>query len=547
MPTPQPPAHTAGLSNATTAGDGPLRRWALPLLLALALLHGLQYAALMPPWGLIDEAQHVDYILRLAEGEAPPVAGVTPLSPSIVESLFAVRHWAVFHWSTPTSAAVEELGPGGYSYEAYHPPLFYQAMGPVYRAAPGAILDRLFVLRGAVVLLSLAAVYLLYRLGVEVSGSILFGALAALIFVLLPERTAYVSRVNNDVLAELLGAAIVLGGTRAILHGMSRRLALGLGVLLAGGIWTKLSLVFWLPPLALAAILLWRRPDGRRWLLPLGVGGLAAGGLLLRNRQMYGDLTGFSAFHALYPFPKPPLSLGTVGTALGDLLRHFWFIWWKGSQVGDSPLVALIYWVLGLLVMGSVFLLLRGAWRWAKGRPQWRGQWRAQRRTDPRPLVFVFLGAGAVVYAGMAVYTYLQGIVPLIQGRFLAPAVAAYLVLFALGWWQWRHGAAVLLLTGGFLLAVDLLVLWGNLLPYHYYWSSVNAALGGLSPQGSEALALFWSNLAADKPPAVVPLLPWLTAAYLLVAGATFVVCGRAVFHSQSAAAPTVAAQPSEV
>ena len=116
-----------------------------------------------------------------------PVAGVTTLSPALIDSLFATRHWFVFHWSPPASTAAADLGAAGYSYEAYHPPLYYLLLAPVYLGSSGSILDRLFVLRGVTVALSLVTVYLFFHLSALVSGSTLFALLATLVFVLLPE------------------------------------------------------------------------------------------------------------------------------------------------------------------------------------------------------------------------------------------------------------------------------------------------------------------------------------------------------------------------
>ena len=302
----------------------------------LALLHGVQYAALMPPWGLIDEAQHVDYIWHIAERGEFPTAGTTRLAPPVIDSLFATGHWFVFHWTTPASTALADLGAVGYSYEAYHPPLYYLLMAPVYLGSPGSILDRLFVLRAAALALSLVTVWLFFRLSALVSGSVLFALLAGLIFIMLPERTAYVSRVNNDVLAELLGTAICLVAAQGILLSLSRGRAVGLGLLLALGVWTKLSVSFWLGPLAVLVFWLYPRADGRRWLLPLLLGSTALGALLARNWFIYHDLTGFSAFHQLYPIAAPPLGPSTLMSGLEDLFCHFWFIWWKGSEAGRT-------------------------------------------------------------------------------------------------------------------------------------------------------------------------------------------------------------------
>lgn len=187
----------------------------------------------------------------------------------------------------------------------------------------------------------------------------------------------------------------------------------------------------------------------------------------------------------------------------------------EGIPVSSTLPTKTIYLGLAALTVSSATLLARGLW-------QRRGELHTNWRSNSRLAVFVFFALAAFTYAVMTMYTYFQGIVPVLQGRFLAPATVAYVLLFASGWWLHRQGARVLWGTALGLFVVSLLLLWGNLLPYHYYWSSVNAAVGAQPTAGLDGVRLFWSNLVADKPAAIVPLLPLPAVLYLLVAAATF-------------------------
>ena len=232
---------------------------------------------------------------NLADQHAFPVAGQTLVSAPIIQSLFATRHWDVFHWPTPASEAIGDLGLVGYSYEAYQPPVFYLLMVPLYLAAPGSVLARLFVLRFVVVGLSLITVFFAFRTAQLITSSVHFAALSTLILVALPERTIAMSRLNNDVLVEVLGAAICYLATVALLHGLTRKNALVLGLLLALGVWTKLSMAFWIAPLAVAAFLA-RRQSGIRFAGYTGaLYGLALIGLFVRNWIVYQDITGYGS------------------------------------------------------------------------------------------------------------------------------------------------------------------------------------------------------------------------------------------------------------
>lgn len=509
----------------------PRTRYPLIILLTLALLHGLQAALVMPPWGLIDEAQHFDYILALAQGRWP-VTGQSLLAPAIADSLFATNHWFHFLWSTPASHSVSDMGLVAYSYEAYQPPLFYLLLAPLQAVLPGGVLDQLFVLRLVVVLLSLLTVCFVFQTTLLLGDSMRLATLAALVLIFLPERTLTVSRLNNDVLVEVLGAALCLALVSGLRRGFSTRRAWVIAALLAAGIWTKLSMTFWLLPLA-GLVVLHRRRDVRRLWIAIGGGAAAALALAVRNLLIYQDVTGYSAFMRLHDIVEPALTPANLLLAARDQFRHFWLIWWKGADVGSSPVVELLYLLLAALTVLSLAKV---------------GQllWRARRERSPAgdPAALALLLSAVAVFAAAALYSYFRGIVPVVQGRFLAPATAAGVVVFAWGLWQWRRrawllGAAILLLLVG-----DTLLLWANLLPYHYFWSS---AL--LQPELAVAplpakLRLAWAGLMSDKPPWVALLMPAVIAAYwVAVPIAFFLLFGgqQAVARWRRSAAPAAA------
>ena len=183
----------------------------LAVLLVLAWLHGSLYAGLMPPWGLIDEAQHLDYIQSLAEGRGQPMWRESMLSPEIIASHFATHRWETFLWTPPATEDPAAMGLMAHSYEAYQPPLFYWLMTPVYSALPGDILDKLFALRWVMVTLSLIPVWVVFRLArLFRPADLRFAGIATLLYISLPERTMAVSRLNNDVLLEVWAALALL-------------------------------------------------------------------------------------------------------------------------------------------------------------------------------------------------------------------------------------------------------------------------------------------------------------------------------------------------
>ena len=235
-----------GAQVAATSRQSPL----VKLLFVVALCHGLVYASFLPPWGLIDEGQHLHYIQHIAEQQALPIMGQTHLSTAIVDSLFATDHWTIFHWPTPSIAKPSEMGLVGDSYEAYQPPLFYALMAPIFALLPGDILSRLFVMRGAMVLLSLVTLGALYRTATLLWGKArLLPLWAVALLLVIPERTMAVTRVNNDVLVEVLAALFIWQLTHALRHGVTPQRGLILGLLLGLGLWTKFSMAFLVVPL----------------------------------------------------------------------------------------------------------------------------------------------------------------------------------------------------------------------------------------------------------------------------------------------------------
>ena len=529
-----PEAHSGEGGAARPIGDAGdvtpdvARRWPvsarglLAILLGLAWLHGSLYAGLMPPGGLIDEAQHLHYIQHLAEGRGQPVVGETYLSPEILASQFATKRWEVFHWTTPTTADPVELGLEAHSYEAYQPPLFYWLMTPLYWALPGDILDKLFGLRWVMVTLSLLPVWAVFHMARRLRPNDLrFAGLATLLYISLPERTMAVSRVNNDVLLEVWAAAVLAVLTVGLLRGLTPQRSLTLGVLVGLAVWTKVPAALLLGPVALA---LWfqPRPAARRSIAAAGgvvtLFGVAA---IVRNVAFYGDATGFAGFRRVHDGDFGAGLLPDVAATLAASLHHTFLVWWKGSNAEVNPLVTGFYWLMTLVVSVAVMQTARRA-RGVTGR------------------VMLVYGALIVLNLAMVLVSYYAGMVPVVQGRFLLPAMAALALLMAWGLWEAPLGAWAVLAVAGVLAAMDAISLFGNLLPFHYYWSGVVA---GTLPAGLPLLGrvtVAYGRLLEDKPGWVATIIPALPVLYALAWAVTLATVARLL--RQASARPTLVA-----
>jgi 4-amino-4-deoxy-L-arabinose transferase-like glycosyltransferase len=490
------------------------------MLLVLATLRGGLYASLLPPWGLIDEEQHFHYVQHLAEQRAIPVVGQTYLSPSLVDAIFAARRWEVFHWLTPASPDPRTWGLEGHSYEGYQPPLFYGLLATVYPLFPDDILSQVYLYRWLLVGLSLLTLWITYRLTAELFPDRPELALAAgLMLVLIPERTIAVSRINNDVLLEVIAAAFIWVLTRSALHGLSVRRSQGLGLLLGLGLLTKVSMA----PLALLLpFTFWsqRRSAGwwRNLLWLAGITAALAGPLLLRNWRLYGDPTGFAAFDRLSPATSVPLSVGSLVAALSDLFRYFWVLWWQGAVVGVNPNLKWLYLVLAAATALAVYGTVRGLTRMMHTNP-----------VDRRARIIVVYLTGIGLYAAAVAASYFSGAVPIIQGRLMLPVIVPIVIVLVWAWWSLgRLGRVTFLVAAVTLVAADTLSLFGNLLPYFYYWSAFvdqGVAQPSAPLDWRSAWQLFSERLVADKPAGLRPLLvalPMLYGLWLAVAGFGF-------------------------
>ncbi len=453
------------------------------------------------------------YIQSLAEEASIPVVGQTFLSPQIAESSVQTRRDQAFHWQPYRTADPREWGMEGLSYEGFQPPLYYALLAPFYAALPGDMLFKLYGLRLVSVLLSLITVAAAFYTTRELfAGSPILPGLACLFLILLPERAVATSRVNNDVLLEALAAVFILAFTRAMLRGLTVRRAQALGLLFGLGLLAKLWFV-WLAGCLI--ILFWmRRRESGWWKCAAWAASdrrLVIGPWVARNLQLYGDFTGFAGYANLKLIQavdlQPPLRLDRLASAVIDLFRHFWLVWWKGGGASSNWLVDGLALVLSIIGAAGIVSLVRTTAD------------RARRAVILSYLLVIALYGAAIVWG------YFAGRVPVIQpeiqGRYLLPVMVPVAILFTAGLFlnprlRWAGVAAL-----GLLALLDFLLLFGNLLPFHYFWSAV-ASHALAQPVKSlglpEIWAVFLPRFVGDKPVALQPILPVLPALYIAAA-----------------------------
>lgn len=473
-------------------------------ILLLALVRGLLYASAMPPWSIIDEQQHVHYVQSLAETGRIPTAGITYISDEIARA--SATRSATLHWSEHTTQEPQHWGLEGNSYEGYQPPLFYLLMAPVYLLLPGDMLSKLYGLRWTMVALSLITVWLCMAITQRVFPSRpLLPYLTALVLVAIPERTLATSRVNNDVLTEVLAALFILQLTAAILGKISVRSSVGLGVVFGLGMLTKLSFAV-LAPLLLILVWQHRKSLGIRRCVAsfVSVAGLLVVPWLLRNVWLYGDITARAGFESVSGgiIQAKSFTLFELLRTSAELFRAIWIVWWKGASVASNPIIDAITVVVAGLCLLSLFALARTI-----------------RIGNHTRSMILFTYIVAIVICGVAVIgSRLTEWVPSPQGRLMLPVIIPIVLVSSYGLMRSRLGVRGVVAFILLLFVLDSLSLYGNLLPYHYYWSAfvVDGIMQHWQPQSLiEMWEVFYPRLMGDKPAIVLPILHALPILYM--------------------------------
>jgi 4-amino-4-deoxy-L-arabinose transferase-like glycosyltransferase len=255
----------------------------LGLLLLVYLILGALFAVRTPAWQSPDEPAHYNYVRQLAEGNLP-----------IIEP----GDWDQTYLSEVVGA---EFDPAysveGLTYEDWQPPLYYLLQVPVFRLSDGS----LTAMRFLSVVLGAGVVVMAYVVGQAVFDGRAWQALAVAAFVaFLPQHLAMMGSVNNDSLAELIIAAVLV---MLVLPWPDRPAVgrlLALGLLLGAGFMVK-GTVYLLAPVVVALLLARYRPRSgvenygwrplRMSLVAVFVPALLIGGLLwTRNAVVYGQL-----------------------------------------------------------------------------------------------------------------------------------------------------------------------------------------------------------------------------------------------------------------
>jgi Predicted membrane protein (DUF2142) len=339
----------AGLNVA----DLVLLRWLVPL----AILHGLLFVVLIPPWQHYDEPTHFLYAAGLAAGEvdAPGPASAL-LSREIADSMYRFRFFAPAY--VPNILGLEPPGIG-FSQRG-HPPLYYAlvaaALGPFTSLSVEA---QLYVARAVSLILYTLTVLTAWRIAVALApDEPLVQLVIPLLTLLAPAFADIMSAVNNDVLLNFSLTVALLGAVLLVRDG-PRPLPLALALLGLGvAILTKRTAMIAVVPLLLALLwAVWRTPL-RWWGLPLFAAATALTAFAVIEPLQVGGPAGARTVLALRPW------LDTLGreylrTPVDSLVR----------SLSDPTLIGDRYWT--VLRVGFEGYHTHFAWGYLTLHPAW--------------------------------------------------------------------------------------------------------------------------------------------------------------------------------
>jgi hypothetical protein len=249
---------TPPLGVRAALGRVPAAAWMCAL---IALLNAAAWSIITPPFQGKDEVDHFAYVEQLAENGALPEngSGSSSYSPQETLLLKGLHYYEIrFSPAVPTiSSAAEQRtlsedlnagasreGSGYVGVAASEPPLYYVLQVIPYALGSGNMLAQLQLMRLLGALFGgITALLIFLFLREALPGMPWAASVGALCVALQPLFGFMSGSVNPESLLYTLAAAVFLCLARAFRRGLTRRLAVVLGLVIAAGFATKINFV----------------------------------------------------------------------------------------------------------------------------------------------------------------------------------------------------------------------------------------------------------------------------------------------------------------
>jgi hypothetical protein len=312
-------SNVPSLGMRTLLGRVPTAGWVCAL---IALLNAFAWSIITPPFQGKDEVDHFAYVAHLAQKGTLPEGGggETEYSPEELAVMEGIHYYQVrFSPQTPAiSTAAEqktlmedvnagdsvEVSTEGAGIATTEPPLYYALQVIPYELGGSNMLTQLQLMRLLGVLFGAMTALLTFLFLRESLPGAPWAATVGGLCVALQPLLAFISgSVNPDSMLYTVAAALFYCLARAFRRGLTTRLAIVLGLLIAAGFLTKLNFIGFAAGVfvGLAALAVrGARSNGRRALLAPAIAaciGVAPGALyalrnLLTNRPTFGSASG---------------------------------------------------------------------------------------------------------------------------------------------------------------------------------------------------------------------------------------------------------------
>lgn len=432
------------------------------LLLALIVLVYLAlatlYAVNVPAWQAPDEPAHFNYIHELATTGQLPVLRLGDYDEAYIRELTSQRF--------PPELSIAPL-----RYEAHQPPLYYLLGAEIFRLTQGELLP-LRLLSVALGALFVALIYAMVRLVFPGRPALALGAAAFTAF--LPMHVAQAASVNNDALAEVLLAAVLLLSIRYVKLALlgprppNAWDALLMGLLLGLALVTKVSAYVTVPVALAAPLIAWH--ESRRSPIdnsPIHRSPITHSAIIffpallialpwyLRNASLYGKLDILArSWHDVVVIGQLTTGELLAQAGLAAVLERF-LVWSHSSFWG-------VFGWMGVWMDARVYAAALAFGVAVAAGCMWQvaGRNTTAYRLRFRGWALALLGLSALGTLGIYLAYNLQFVQP--QGRYLFPALPAISLAVAIGWWTVARWPGATRWAGiGLLAAAGLAVLWG--------------------------------------------------------------------------------------
>lgn len=421
----------------------PAERRTLLWLALTALLHGLLYVVLLPPWQHYDEPSHVEYAATIALLGAVPADTYRDdaLIRTIADSMAQHRFWKPAQIPDFLAAYPPALG----SSQRVHPPLYYALIaGPMGLVRGLSVEWQLYVGRLVGLIFYVLTIIAAWRIAVVLlPDEPLPQLIIPLLLLLTPSFADLMTAVNNDVLVNFAAMAMFLGCALLLREGPSpARLALALlGLLVA--LLTKRTAALAVIPCALA--ILWAYvPRPIPWRLSLGglVAALLVGGVAAFEPGSAATATGsyptlvarpwLLALDERYlrlditPWLRSVSDPANTAAIYPNLLWVAFQSFWTRFSWGHIGLGAVGDWLALLVAVACAAGLVARVWQSSGELPRWQRRW-------------IWLCLISICLAWLAliarVHPLSGGVAPYLpRGRYLFWVILPTLWLLALGW-----------------------------------------------------------------------------------------------------------------